>query len=188
MFFFFVFFFIALSHFLLSLVLLGLAQQFVSSAGPPPLRGCRLILPPNCAQKAIGSLHEHEDSCQYFYRCNEAGVAIAYSCPEGQYFRGTKGDICVPAEQVTCERCPPRVQSTAGRHADECPAVCPATEQCTSVGQWLPYPPDCTQYIYCDSNLQPVLTPCYNGQQFDPDQCVCMDASMAECPYCVTGW
>ncbi|KAF4518157.1 hypothetical protein B566_EDAN007848 [Ephemera danica] len=173
----------ALTHLVLPMLLM-----LVPLMAHPSLNSmsCLFIRTPDCTKHAVGSLHPHEEGCQFFYRCNENREAIGHVCPDGYNFQGHSGEICVASELVQCRQCPPRMQSTYT--GDECLEQCAPFSTCSYSGEWLPYPPDCSQYIYCNENLNPVVTPCWNDYYFSVTEGTCVPQEQSGCQQCAAVW
>jgi hypothetical protein len=65
--------------------------------------------------------------------------------------------------------------------------TCPPTQTCDNQpwGTMFPYPPNCTQYIYCHQNGTAELSFCPTDQpHFSPTELICMTIELANCTAC----
>ncbi|KAF4527379.1 hypothetical protein B566_EDAN015948 [Ephemera danica] len=156
---------------------------------------CIVVPQQKCLENEL-NYYEHETDCSSYYLCDN-GVLTTYSCPIGLYYNNGVKKIrtctnnkyysptlqyCEVPEVAYCPICYP-VRTTPPPLEPTCPAIpsCSPLEH----GKTKPYPPQCSKYIYCNSNGDEIIRLCPNGFHYSTESNYCVHPDIAKCIACV---
>jgi hypothetical protein len=95
------------------------------------------------------------DDCSSYYQCEY--IPYIYECPDGQYF-STDVNECYPSEEVDCGTRPTGVTTVS---------TTTTAILCTTAGDVLADPDDCSSFYLCNTDLTPLQYFCPTGEGFD---------------------
>ncbi|KAF4519408.1 hypothetical protein B566_EDAN008716, partial [Ephemera danica] len=112
-------------------------------------RGCPPT--PTCTIPEAGQTKPYPEDCNYYIYCDITGVAIQRRCPIGQEF-SPSSKRCTTPEIAGCPKC--YITTPLPSTTTPSTPICPETGSCEGLteGTLLPYPSDCSKYLYCKAD------------------------------------